>query len=178
VNKNALFEITTRLEKDDYRRFSYATIFQKKYLTISLIILLAAVGSVFYIFMEDKLTVLNFFLYWVIMIAIVFAAIFVSVEYKNIKKINVIRSGYKKAPKQKITFFDDYLVAEDENANRSHKIKYDNLLKVLESKDFYIIFASKNIGSPIRKIDVDREYSDEFKRFLKEKFGERYKTTS
>lgn len=170
-----LFEIKTKMEKEDFRKLSYITIFSNKQKTIPLIVLLAAVGSILYSMMQGKFEIAVFFTVWGIFIPVAFAAIALSVEYKNIKKVNAIRSGLTKQPKQLISFFEHYLVAEDENAKRSHKIKYENLFQVVESKNNYVVYASKNAASMIRKMDISPEIREDFRDFLKTKFGERYK---
>lgn len=171
-NQNALYEITTSMGKEDYRKFSYLTIFRKKARTVLLIVALAGVGAGLAAMMEGSFSVSRFLIVWLILIPTAFAAIFLRVEYKAYKKMNLVHMGFESA-RQSIAFYDSYLTAED---SKSHnKIKYDKLYQVLETKDYYIIYASEASASMIRKMDINEEDRAGFNQFLKAKMGTRYK---
>ncbi|HVI42560.1 MAG TPA: YcxB family protein [Anaerovoracaceae bacterium] len=173
-SKNVLYEITTRMEKEDYRRFSYLTIFKKKYQTILLIILLAAIGAAFAVFADEIFSVPKFLLIWAMLIVTAFAAISVRVEYKSFNRTGQIRAGMASV-EQTITFYENYLIAESDISKGSNKIKYDRLYQVLETKDYYLIYASANSASLIRKMDIDDEDRANFQNFIQVKLAKRYK---
>lgn len=172
-NQNALFDILTRMEKDDYRKFSYLLIFRKKNQTIALIILLAAVGSGLAALMEGTFLLPKFLIIWLILIATAFAAIFLRTEYKAFNRANEIRAGFK-GNRQRITFFENYLIAAEDNVPGTNKIKYEKLYQTMETKDYYVISANTVSASMIRKIDIEEEDQDDFREFLKAKMGTRY----
>lgn len=173
-NQSALYEITTEMDKNDYRKFSYMTIFKKKVKTVLLILLLATVGSGLAATMIDTYSVPKILLIWVILVAACFAAIFLRVEYKAMNRMNQVRLGLT-GGRQYLTFYENHLIAEQENVKGSNKIKYDNLRQVLETGDYYIIYAGANSASMIRKIDIHKEDREEFGNFLKRRLGDRYK---
>lgn len=172
-NQNPLYEITTRMDKDDYRKFSYLTVFRKKGRTILLIIVLAAAGAGLTMMMDGTFSLLKFLFIWLILIPTAFAAIFVRTEYKAMNWMNLVRAGAASA-RQTLVFYEDYLIAKDDT-NNSSKIKYDKLYQVLETKDYYFIHVSASSASMLRKRDIDDEDQAGFQKFLKVKLGERYK---
>ena len=172
-NQNALYEITTRMEKEDYRKFSYLIAFRNKVRTILLIILLAAIGAGLWVFMDEIFSVPKFLGVWVILIITAFAAIFLRVEYKAYNRSNQIRAGLA-GNRQTITFFENYLIAQADDVKTNNKIKYENLYQALETEAYYIIYASASNASMIRKKDIDEEERTDFNKFLKIKFGTRY----
>ena len=173
-SNNVLFEITTRMDKEDYRKSSYLSIFKKKYLTIGLIILLAGAGAAFAVFVYGDMDSIRFLITWLGLVIIAFGAISLRVEYKNMKMLSMAKAGLASLT-QVIRFYENYLIAESENVKGSNKIKYDRLYQILESKDYYIIYANANSASLIRKKDIEEDVRDEFYRFLKAKLGNRYK---
>jgi hypothetical protein len=173
-NQDALFDIVTKMEKDDYRKFQYLIAFSKKEQTIIMIVLLAAAGAGLDALMAAGFSLPRFLLIWLIFIATAFAAIFLRTEYKAFQRTNELRAGFK-GNKQRITFYESYLVAAEDNVSGANKIKYEKLFQALETKDYYIIYASAGSASMIRKIDIDEEERDDFHKFLRTKMGSRYK---
>lgn len=171
--KNLYYTIVTRMDKKDYRQFSYLTIFRKKYKTLFLIVLLAGIVAAFASFMDEAFSVPEFLIIWVILIATAYAAIFLRVEYKAMNWLNEVGLGIK-GGRQTISFFEHYLVAEQENVKGFNKIKYDVLYQVLETANYYLIYANAGSASLIRKKDIEEDDRDGFHRFLKAKLGDRY----
>ena len=172
-SNNFLFEIITRTGKEDYRKFSYISIFKKKFKTISLIILLAGVASAFAVFLYGNQDPMKFLLYWLGFTALAFGTICAKVELKVMRMTGMAQVGLI-SQKEKITFYENYLVADNGNVKNAKKIKYDDLFQILDSKDYYIIYANSTSASLIRKRDVEEEDRDEFKCFLQKKLGGRY----
>ena len=176
-NQNALYEITTRMEKEDYRKLSYLVSYKNKQKTVLLIIILAAAGAGIWAMMDASFSVPKFLVTWLILIVTAFAAIFLKLEYKAFNWSNQVRAGLKGA-RQEFTFYDSYLIAAEDKVSGTNKIKYDKLSQVLEAKDFFIIYASANSASMIRKKDIDREDLDRFGKFLRTKMGSRYQNVA
>jgi hypothetical protein len=172
-NQSELYEITTRMDKADYRKFSYITIFRKRAQTILLILLVAVGGAGITAMMEGTFSAPRFLVIWAILIVTAVAAIFLMVEYKAMKWLSKVQTGMI-GGKQTITFYENYLIAEQENVRGSNKIKYEKLFEILETKDFFIVYANASSASVIRKMDVSRNDIDDFKAFIKAKMGSRY----
>lgn len=173
-NQDVLFDIVTRMDKDDYRKFSYLIAFNKKRQTVFLIILLAAAGAGLDAMMAGSFSLPRFLVIWMILIVTAFAAIFLRTEYKAFKRSNEVGLGMK-GNRQRLTFYENYLIAAEDNVPGSNKIKYEKLFQVNETKDYYIIYANADSASMLRKIDIDEEERDDFRKFLKRKMGTRYK---
>lgn len=173
-NQDVLFDIVTRMEKDDYRKFQYMIAFSKKEQTIALIVLLAAAGGGLDAMMAGSFSLQRFLVIWLILIATAFAAIFLRTEYKAFTRSNEVKLGIK-GGKQRLTFYESYLIAAQDNVPGSNKIKYERLFLVKETKDYYIIYANANAASMLRKIDIDEEERDDFRKFLKAKMGSRFR---
>jgi len=170
-NQDALYEITTSMDKDDYRKFSYLTIFRKKSQTALLIVAMAIGGGILFTMMEGSLSLLRFLIITLILIPTELAAIFLRVEYKAYKKMSIIRAGLESA-RQHIIFYENYLTAVD--SKNQNKVKYDKLYQVLETKDYYFIYSSAGSASMVRKIDIHEDDRDGFRQFIKAKMGTRY----
>lgn len=173
-NQNALFEIITSMEKEDYRRFSYLGIFKNKTRTILLILLISAVGAMLWCMMTAKYTLPGFLLAFAVLVMTSFAAISLKVEYKAMNRQGLVSAGLK-GNRQYLNFFENYLTASEDISKDSSKIKYENLYEVLETADYYIVYASAGRASMIRKKDVEEEDRDGFREFLRSKLGTRYK---
>ena len=173
-NQDALFDIVTKMEKDDHRKFQYLIAFSKKEQTIGLIVLLAAAGAGLDAMMAGSFSLPRFLLIWLILIATAFAAIFLRTEYKAFKRSSEIGIGIK-GNRQRLTFYENYLIAAEDNVPGTNKIKYEKLFQVNETKDYYIIYASAAKASMLRKIDIDEEDQEDFRKFLRTKMGSRYR---
>ena len=171
-NQNALYEITTTMDKEDYRKFSYMTIFRNKSRMALLTVAIAVGGAILFTMMEGNFSLLRFLLIGLILIPTQLLAIFLRVEYKAHMKMSIIRAGLESA-RQHITFYDNYLTAED--SKKHSKVKYDKLYQVLETKDYFFIYASEGSASMVRKIDIHQDDREGFHQFMKTKMGTRYK---
>lgn len=172
-NQNVLYEITTTMEKEDFKKLSYLTIFKNKNKTIALIILMAAVGGILASMIEGSFSPLKFLLVSLILIPTELAAILLSVEYKAFKRMSLVRVGLA-VMRQDLTFYENYLVAEDSLSKGPKKVKYDSLYQVQETKDYYVVHTSASNASLIRKKDIPYEDRPGFHKFLQAKLGTRY----
>jgi hypothetical protein len=172
-NQDALFDIVTKMDKDDFRKFSYLIAFSKKEQTTALIVLLAAAGGGLDAMMAGSFSLPRFLLIWLILIVTAFAAIFLRTEYKAFTRSNEIRAGIK-GDRQRLTFYESYLIAAQDNVPGTNKIKYERLFQVRETKDYYIIYANARSASMLRKIDIHVDDREDFRNFLRSKMGQRY----
>jgi hypothetical protein len=173
-NQNALYEIITRMDKEDYRKFSYIGIFKNIAKTILLIVVLAAAGAGLGAMMDGSFHIVKFLLTWLILIVTAFAAIFLRVEYKAFNREGLVKVGLK-GNRQYLDFFENYLTASEDLVKTSSKIKYEKLLQVMELDNYFMIYAGPSSASMIRKKDIDKEDLDGFRNLLKNKMGSRYK---
>ena len=174
MDKNALYEVTTIMEKDDRRKFLYLTTFRKKSITIPLIFLIAAVCSFFTVYMNGNFNFMKFLSIWLILIIIAFGAICFKIELKSKKGINIQKTGNYRS-QQTITFYENYIIATNKSAKGTYKIKYDKFYQIQETKNYFIIYNSANSASLVRKKDIDVESQYEIKDFLHRKLGKRFK---
>jgi len=174
MDKNALYEVTTIMEKDDLRKFLYLTTFRKKFITIPLIFIVAAFCSFFTVFMVGNFNLTKFLFIWLILIIIAFGVICFKIELKIKKEINIQNSGNFRS-QQIITFYENYVIATNKSAKGTYKIKYNKFYQIQETKNYLVIYNSANSASLVRKKDIDAESQHKIKEFLKRKLGKRFK---
>ena len=70
-------------------------------------------------------------------------------------------------------FYEDRIVFENKELKSYGELKYDQFFTLLESKDYFIFYLNMNQASLVRKKDI--ENLPEFKEFIVEKFGDKYR---
>ena len=94
------------------------------------------------------------------------------VETKNAQRIKTDKTGAFDSINT-LKFFDDRIVMENKALKSSGELKYSQFYALMESKDYFIFYITKNQASLIRKKDVDD--LSVFREFIIEKFGNKYK---
>jgi succinate dehydrogenase flavin-adding protein (antitoxin of CptAB toxin-antitoxin module) len=62
---------------------------------------------------------------------------------------------------------------ENKELKSTGELKYNQFFALMESKDYFIFYLTVNQASLVRKKDVDN--LNDFKEFIVEKFGSKYK---
>ncbi len=166
MSETPIYEITTTMEKDDYRNFLFLTTFQTPDSIISLLIisiLLGAVTSVVTGFSLSSLffSTLFFFL-------IFFVLLYAKLE-KNVKATYPLDQPANIETKQTILFYNTYLTSTNRTDANVTTAAYDTIYKIKEDDSYIILFLTKELASVIRKKDLDNEIIQELSAFLKEK---------
>lgn len=156
---NYLFETKTILTYDVYRKFSFEAARKTKFAVVlivyEVIVLLLAIAS---IIMKR---------YTIFIESVILLIIFPLLTYLiRIRAINKIYYSNKVALNQEyiIRFYPDCIVRITDNSTAN--FKYDQLYKVIESKENFYIMISANQGIPIIKSNCSPELI-EFIRKLK-----------
>lgn len=166
------FIIETTMTKEDYKKFLYVATFRRNKLVIPLLILVSLMGSLAIGFDVDGFSWGRFIISVLFLTPMAFGIIIFQVERKNAKRVKTDQTGSFDSINT-LTFYDDKLVMKNEVFKSTGEIKYAQFYGVLESKDFFIFYLTVNQASLIRKEDVDSP--EEFKKFMEEKFQEKFK---
>lgn len=171
MKETALFTITTTMESDDYRKFLYLATFRKKPFTIPMILAVAAIGALLATQTNPADDIIRFLLIWMFMLALTVAIICFKVEYKHRQRIKTDKTGAF-GTSQTIKFYEDYLRSTNQSVESKNKMRYDQFYKIIETKNYFILYYNANMASLIRKKDMTCE--KELRGFLKNKFSKNY----
>ncbi len=170
--EEAKFIINTTMTKEDYRRFLYIATFRRNKAIIPLLVLISLVASILISWDRAGINVLQLIIAWVLLFVLSIAVVIFKVERKNSQRIKTDKTGAFDSINT-LKFFDDKIVMENESLRSTGELRYDQFFALMESKDYFIFYWTLNQASLIRKKDVDN--LSDFKAFLVDKFGMKYK---
>lgn len=164
------FRIITKMEKKERRKYMYyCTFFQSK-LLVPYFVAMSMLGA--YLIWEDGETIFIFFLKMFLLSVFAMVGVCIMVERKNKKRI-AKEGGDIDISEVHWKFYDDRLCYENDQYKIRWEENYDKMDRVLESKNCFFIFIKRNQVSFLPKKDI-RELNN-FQKFLKEKFPQKYK---
>ena len=166
MNELSIFEVTTTMEKEDYRNFLFLTTFQTPDSIISLFIIsiiLGAIANVIIGFSMSKLFFCSLFFFLVF-----FVLLYAKLE-KNVKATYPLDQPAVIEINQTIRFYDSHLTATNRTDANTTTTSYDNIYKIKENDSYIILFLTKELASVIRKKDLDKELVCQISNFLKQK---------
>ncbi|RDU24396.1 YcxB family protein [Anaerosacchariphilus polymeriproducens] len=162
-----IFSVKTTMEKEDYKKFLYIAIFCKNKLLVPVIILLTIIGSL----IINYSNLLAIILTWILLFVLSIASLCFMVVTKNKQRLKSNKAGefgsfivWK--------YYDEKIIMENEVFHAT-EMRYDQIYQLLESKDYFIFYLTKNQASLVRKRDF-KQVSD-FKEFIISKFENNYK---
>ncbi|NLK37099.1 MAG: YcxB family protein [Epulopiscium sp.] len=172
MKEDALFIITTKMEKEDYRKFLYTATFRRNPAVLWILAGISLLGTIFLQFSVGQIRILPLLLKWCLLMVIAVVVICFQVERKNKTRIRTDKTGTFEQ-ETVLYFYPQHLKTEVPAVKGTHTLEYHQFFQVLESKDYFMFYYSKNLASLLRKKDM--EELDSFREFLKEKFGARYR---
>jgi hypothetical protein len=172
LKEDALFLFTTKMEKEDYRKFLYTATFRKNPAVIWILSGICLLGAIFLQISAGQIKILSLLLQWCMLMAVAVGVICFQVERKNKSRIRTDKTGTFEQ-ETVLYFYPQCLKTEVPAIKGTHTLEYHQFFQVLESKDYFMFYYSKNLASLLRKKDM--EEIDGFREFLKEKFGARYR---
>ncbi|KAJ53014.1 amino acid permease [Clostridium tetanomorphum] len=175
MDEKMLFTVKTTMEKEDYRKFLYVATFKKTPIIIPMILFMAAIGSAVIAFDKGSFNIVTFLVTWVIMTAFIFGIICFKVEDRNKKRIRTDKVGAF-GTYQTVIFYENCIVTFNEKIEGKSKIRYDQLYRVLESKDYLIFYYNENMASLIRKKDIEEDDRTKIIELLQRKLGNIFKS--
>lgn len=172
--KQEKFLITTKMEKEDYRKFLYIATFLRKKSVMPSIILLCLIGALFVNFSSNGISLSGFGFTFVFMFVLVMGISCFRIERKNKQRIKTDKTGTFGA-ESILRFYEEHLEMETPALHSHAELRYDQFYGVMESKDYFIFYITVNQASLVRKKDMKDEVVMEFRTFLKGVFGEKYR---
>ena len=106
------------------------------------------------------------------MFALAIIVVLIKIEKRNAQRIKTDKTGTFDSINT-LKFYDDRIVMENKALKSTGELKYSQFYALMESKDYFIFYLTINQASLIRKKDIDN--LSEFKEFIIEKLGDRYK---
>lgn len=168
----SIFAVKTSLTKSDYHKFLYITSFFKNPDRILLTFCYSAICAALLSFSNGSgiavtagLAVVLFLLLMLLRCA--------GIERKYSVRISTDKTGLLDSVTE-IEFFDSEMAVRSESPKTVSTIEYDRIYRLYESRDYLMFYCNAGQASVIRKVDVENVGA--LTAFLREKFGERYKT--
>ncbi len=170
--EDALFIFKTKMTKEDYHKFLYTATFRRNPIMIPFVLGVSLLGALFLQWSEGQIKWIPLLLQWLMMIVIAVSAVCIQVERKNKSRIKTDKTGTFEN-ETILYFYPESLKTEVPSVDGRHTLQYNQFFQVLESKDYFMFYYTKNMASLLRKKDM--EEIDGFQNFLKEKFKKRYR---
>ena len=171
--ETARFEITTKMEPEDYRKFMYIATFFRKKSTIPMLITVSLLGSLWVNFAWGNITTFGFFIVAVIMLAFIAGVISFKITRRVKQRIRTDNTGTMGSDSV-LRFYDDHLEMESETFKSHLELRYEQFYELMETKDYYMFYISVNQAYMVRKKDIIEE-ADAFGKFMQSVFEGRYK---
>ncbi len=164
--------INTNMSKEDYRKFLYIATFRRNKLIIPLLGIISLVASLMISFESENINFTKFIISWIALFTLAVAVVVFKVERRNVQRIKTDKTGTFDSINT-LKFYENKIVFENKELKSTGELKYSQFYALLESKDYFIFYLTVNQASLVRKKDLDNII--EFKEFLVEKFGDKFK---
>ena len=169
MTETPLYQITTKMEKEDYRNFLFLTTFQTTDSIVSLLLIGTILGAIASFTTGFSLS--SLFFSSLFFTLILFAVMYSKLE-KNVKTMYPLDQPAAIKTAQTITFYDTYLTSTNRTNTDITETAYNNIYKIKENDNYIILMLTKELASVICKKDLDREMVRKISDLLKEKCGD------
>lgn len=166
MTETPLYEITTKMEKEDYRNFLFLTTFQTTDSIVSLLLIGTILGALASFTTGFSLS--SLFFSSLFFSLILFTVIYFKLE-KNVKAVYPLDQPAIILTDQTIVFYDTYLTSTNRTNADVTKISYKDIFKLKEDDSYIILMLTKELASLICKRDLDKATVENVSRLLKEK---------
>ena len=166
MNETPLFEITTNMEKDDYRNFLFLTTFQTADSITSLFVIGLILGGIASVVTGFSLS--SLFFSSLFFILVLFVVMYSKLE-KNVKTVYPLDQPAAIETEQTITLYDTYLTSTNRTNGDITEVSYADIYKIKENDSYIILMLTKELASVICKKDLDGEKTEAVSLFLKDK---------
>ncbi len=173
MDEHELFQITTKMEKDDYKKYLYFITFRKSYQTMFSLIVLSLIGTFIFSFLLNQTNPIKIISIFLIVAFISLSFLFLKLERQVTKLFPTdTKSSFKK--EQTIHLYGTYLTASNRMSDGETKTDYLSFHEIYETAEYLILYFDKTLASPVRKKDIAIEQYDEIISLLKSKLENRY----
>lgn len=161
------------MEKSDYRRFLYIATFRRNKLMIPYVLTVAFIGSFFINRINNTLNPVVFIITWILLTGLVIYAVYFMAVRKNDKRIKTNKTGTFDSINI-LKFYEDSLIMENESLHSTGEIRYDQIYKLMESKEYFIFYITIKQAFLLRKKDIENVIV--FRNYILPKFKDRYRS--
>lgn len=173
MDEKKLFEITTRMEKEDYKKYLYFTTFRKSSQTVVSLLILTAIGTLFFCFLLKQATPARIAIVFLLVGLLILSFLFLKMD-RQVRKLFPTSSNSPFQKQQTIRLYETYLTASNRMSDGETITYYENFHEIYETAEYLILHFDKTLASPVRKKDIPTEQREEILSFLKRKLKERY----
>ena len=175
MNENELFQFTTKMERDDYKKYLYFTTFRKSFQTVISLILLVIIGTLIFCRLLNRTNLFEIISVLLIITLLSLSFLLLKLD-RQVKKLFPTDSKTSFKKEQIITLYETYLTASNRMSEGVTKTDYKDFYEIYETEEYLILYFDKALTSLIRKKDIPTKQYDEITLFLKSKLEHRYKT--
>lgn len=165
--------VKTTVEKDDYRIFLYKSTFFKNKSSIPFILLVSGVMAVILSRLNQVYSLIYFLGAWLFLTLVMFSTIIYKIEKKFRQRIKSDKTGAFDSF-ETLEFYDDFVIIKSPRFDGLLTIRYEQMYKVIEQKDYFLTYFNESQSSIIRKKDMNLELTNRLRRLYKEKLGENF----
>lgn len=166
-----IFKISTKIDKKDYKKFIYITTYFKDVKRLILFILLILALSIF-LNIDDTDIIKKSIFTFIFFSAVTIISQVIRISNKINKRIKTDKFGIFDS-KTDLYFYNSEINIVDEDKRSNMYLKYSEIYKLIETKDYYLFYINYNQASILRKRDIDEK--ENFNFFIKRKFENNYK---
>ncbi len=170
-----LFQVSTHMERKDYRKFLYIATFFQNPLVIPLILVMCGVGAVLASRQLGRSDLFYIVALWAAITALVFSAVCFNVEGKNRRRVTAAQQVGALDRRLEMSFSETEFLLENPAREASRTLSYEEFHLLMETKDYFIFFLTKHQVTLLCKRDLKEEERDSFSAFIRRKFGKRYR---
>lgn len=168
----AIIKVRSKFDKTDYKKYLTLATFKGSATTLPALILIPLALSLFVSYFGKVFSFKGVMFLYIPFLLVTFGVVFLRLFITNMK-MKLVDTKNIFDTYNTFSFYEDELVVENDNVEGKSPNKYTSFYKVLESKDYFIIYFSDIIVSIIRKKDIDNE--EELSNFIKSKLGKKYR---
>ena len=168
------FTITTKMEKEDLKKFMYIVTFFRKKSMIPMLVTISLLGSLWVNYAWGNVTTLGFFIVTMIMLIFIVGVICFKIERRVKQRIKTDNTGTL-GSESVLRFYEEHLEMESESFRSHSELRYDQFYELMETKDFYMFYISVSQAYMVRKKDIKADECSAFCEFMRYVYGAKYK---
>lgn len=168
-----VLQVTTQMERKDYRRFLYLATFCRNHLVIPLLFIVAAIGALAVAYQEGGVKWSGFITAFGVYCVLCFGAVALLVEFRNRQHAKGNTLGF--GQKQVYEFYEDRLVTYTPEDPERAALLYGQMYRVLESRRYLIFYCMANLAFLLRREDLSDAEWEQLTALLRQAMGKRYR---
>ena len=174
MNSRKLFTVKTTMEKEDYHKFLYISTFIKSKIKILFLLFFTAFLSGQISYNENYFDLKGFIIFLIILVMVAILVIIFKIEIKFRQIIKTDKTGSFDSH-EVLDFYGDFVIVKSKVFEGEIKVKYTQIYKVSESKNYFINYFNANQATLIRKKDMESEVIDSLRSLYKKNLTDKYK---